>query len=683
MLFAYIDPGTGFVIPGIAGLTLAFLFAFLGIVSVFFKRIYRFIKKNKKYALLLLLIIVLGIIIGKNMRQNTPKIDKKIIILGFDGMSPEIVDEMMRDGQLPNLSLLKEKGSYARLATTTPAESPVAWSGFSTGKNPGKNGIYEFIIRDPNDYSLSISFSQFKNGRPLRALKTKAFWQYLSEKHIPSVILNCPVTFPPDKIEGKMLSGMGVTDILGTEGTFSYYTTEPKNYGEETGGKVFHVAKSPTIILDLIGPRVAMLGKKGKNTKVPFKVSFIDKENISIEYQNKKIVLKAGSWSDWCSVIFDLGLFRRAKGIFKFYCCEVRPDLKLYATPINFDPRDPLFDISYPREYSKELADKIGLYRTLGIPVETWSINQKRIYEEQLLEKLNEVFLEKLKMLRLELSEFKRGLLFSYFVHTDTIQHMFWRYTNPENPLYEENPPEKYKNMIKEWYKKMDEVTGEILANIDDKTTLIILSDHGFNTYNRAVDINAWLMKNGYLKLNNPLAVAGSELFADIDWSQTKAYSAGFGSIYVNQKGREINGIVEPGDETQRLKTEIADKLKKWIDEESAKPVVSAVYTNEDTYKGAYSKKAPDIYIGFNIGYRASWRSAIGGVGEKIIKDNEKKWSGTHLIDPKLVPGILFSNRKIEKKDPSILDIAPTILKTFGFSEDDIEKCDFDGKPLF
>ncbi len=150
-----------------------------------------------------------------------------------------------------------------------------------------------------------------------------------------------------------------------------------------------------------------------------------------------------------------------------------------------------------------------------------------------------------------------------------------------------------------------------------------------------------------------------------------------------DQQGRERDGIVKPGRETELLKGEIARKLKEWRDEKYNKPIINDVYSREEIFWGDYADSTPDLYIGFNIGYRASWQTAVGAVPKDLIEDNLKKWSGEHLFDPNLIPGILFSNKEIKKENPSIYDITPTILKIIGYNEEKLKECNLDGKSLF
>jgi len=687
MNYAYIDPGTGYTIAGLLGILIAFGAGILGLFAAFYRRIFKFFKNNKKFTFIIVVLLiaaVLVLLLGKSMKSKTIPFGKKVIILGFDGLSPEIVEPMMERGKLPNFKRLKETGSYTRLSTTNPPQSPVAWTGFATGQNPGKHDVYDFIIRDPESFELTLSLSNIRHGRAVSVVKSRRFWEYTSDKGIPTIILGCPVTFPPDKICGRMISGMGVPDVLGTEGTFTFYTTEEENGEKDIGGTVVYVRKAPLIVTNLYGPKKSSIKGGSETVTVPMKIETREETgSVLIQFQNNSFELKQGKWSDWKSITFDLGFRRKMKGIVRFYLVESRPELKLYAGPINFDPRDPFFPISYPSDYSMELTTAIGLYYTQGMPMDTWAVNENRLSEQAHIEQVNEVLNERKAMLDYELNRFSEGVLYCYFESPDIVQHMFWRYIDPLHPLYRDDAPEEYTQMIYSWYKKLDAILGEVMSGIGENDYLIVLSDHGFNTFRRAVHVNTWLRENGYLELKDPYASSGGELLLDVDWSKTKAYSIGFGSIYVNQKGREKYGIVQEGSEAEELKAEIADGVGRWIDDRYDMQVASRVYDGRDIFRGKYSEDMPDLVIGFNIGYRASWQSALGAVPEVMIEDNMKKWSGSHLFDPALIPGILFCNKPISKENASIYDIAPTILEIAGFNADEIVKADFDGSPLF
>jgi len=438
------------------------------------------------------------------------------------------------------------------------------------------------------------------------------------------------------------------------------------------------------MIMDLIGPRVVKAGGKPEPVKALFKATMnSDMTGVTIEFQKQKFELKAGEWSDWAEVTFKLGMLKKSKGIFKFYLVETDPDFKLYISPINFDPRSPYFTISHPKGYSGDLAEAVGLYHTLGMPLDTWAMNEGRLSEEPFIQLASEVTNERRKMLDHELNSFEKGVLFCYFESSDIIQHMFWRYTDPDHPLYKSEAPAKYRDTIEIWYQKMDEILGSVMDRIGEDDTIIVLSDHGFSTFRRAVHVNSWFRENGYQSLKNPNDESGGDLLKDIDWADTRAYAIGFGAVYINQQGRERYGIVKPGKETEELKAELVKKLKAWQDDKYDAQIINDVYPREEIFWGDYADISPDLFIGFNTGYRASWQTALGASPKGLLEDNLKKWSGDHLFDPKLVPGIFLTNKKLAKENPSIQDIAPTVIKIIGYDDEKMRACDFDGKPLF
>jgi predicted AlkP superfamily phosphohydrolase/phosphomutase len=230
---------------------------------------------------------------------------------------------------------------------------------------------------------------------------------------------------------------------------------------------------------------------------------------------------------------------------------------------------------------------------------------------------------------------------------------------------------------------KIDGVLGKVMRKIGPDDTLIVLSDHGMGPFRRAVHLNSWLRHHGYLRLADDSAPAGEELFTDVDWPRTRAYALGFGAVYLNLRGRERDGAVEPGPAAEALAKEIAEKLKGWVDPDTGASVVRTVYPREAIFKGPYAAEAPDLYVGFNAGYRASWQTAIGGAPAALIEDNNRKWAGDHLFDPEIIPGVLFMNRPLAKDDPSLYDIAPTVLRLAGFGDAELAALELDGSSLF
>jgi predicted AlkP superfamily phosphohydrolase/phosphomutase len=230
--------------------------------------------------------------------------------------------------------------------------------------------------------------------------------------------------------------------------------------------------------------------------------------------------------------------------------------------------------------------------------------------------------------------------------------------------------------VIEEMYRRMDALVGKTLPFVDKDTALFVLSDHGFCAFRRGVNLNAWLRDNGYLHLKNDARESGS-FFEGVDWSRTRAYALGLGGFYLNIKGREALGTVKRGEEAEGLKREIITRLSA-LREDSGEAPIRTVYATASLYRGPYLEAAPDFIVGYNEGYRASWECAVGKVTEHVLEDNPKAWSGDHCVDPVLVPGVLFSNRKISAEDPGIEDMAPTALGLFGVDP----PAWIDGKPV-
>ncbi len=682
--FGYIDPGVGLPFFTMGSIILGVIIGFLGGLLFWARRILRFFLKGKKLLwLLILTAVIAGVVFYINITKEVAGCKEKIVIIGLDGLEPEIMERLMGEGKLPNFKKLKEQGTYARLATSYPAESLVAWTNFATGSNAGKHGAYGFLKRDPNTYMPYLAFSRVdKDTKKLkRVAGGTPFWNITRKYKIPTVLLCCPNAFPPDKVYGRLLSGMGVPDIRGTMGTSSFYTTADIEKGKDIGGRLIKVTKRGANINTYLSGPVDTSLRKANDIIIPMKVAIDEQaQTATVDVGGNQFMLRPKQWSQWQAFTFKINFFKRVKGICKFYLKSITPEFELYISPINFDPRDPPFAISYPAGYSKELADRLGLYHTLGMPHDTWALNENKLDEVAFLEQADMIIEEKQQMLDIELERFKKGVFFYYLDSPSFIQHAFWRFIDPQHPAYDEELAVVYSGVIDKMYERMDNILGRVFAKTDEDTLLIVLSDHGFKTFRRSVHLNTWLRENGFLFLEDPAAVKGGEFFKDVDWSRTTAYSVGFGEIFVNQIGREAKGCVRPGAETQKIKKEIADRLTSLYDEKFASNVINKVYNRDEIFWGPYINEAPDLLVGYNIGYRSSWQTALGSVPEEIIEDNKKAWSGDHLSDPSLLPGVLFTNRKIEAANPAIVDVVPTILKILGIPEDEFK--DMDGRPF-
>ncbi len=619
-----------------------------------------------------------------NGSHNAKQTFKKVILLGMDGLDPKILTELMQKGHLPNFVSLAQKGGYCSLATSNPAQSPVAWASIATGNNPGYHGIFDFLGRRVADYmpELAITRPNPKNmfGKReamfLPVMQGNAFWDYSSEKGIPTTIIKWPMTFQPKQNHAMLYAGLGVPDIKGGLGKYSFFTTRNIPSNEEGHDKIIKITlndnKGRTHIP---GPNITKLMSR-EVAKVDLDIHVSGNSEIEMMIDGRMFPLKEGQWSEWIVVRFNLGFKKTTTGIVKFFLNCIKPELDLYMTSVQINPKDPAFIISSPDEYIKELADKLGHFYTLGMPEDTKAFEEGRINEESFIAMCDEIIDEQEKMLWYEMERFNEGLLAATFFSTDRIQHMFWATRDPQHPLYDRAYADKYGHVIDDYYRKMDRILGDLMKHIENDTALMVFSDHGFTTFRRGVHINSWLVQKGFMTLTKKMSMddkEGGGLFQHVDWKKTSAYALGFGSIYLNLKGRERQGIVGPGPEAESLSERIISELAQLTDPKDGQAVVKSVYKKNEIYDGGQEKNAPDLVIGFNDGFRGSWQTAIGGSPGEILEDNLKKWSGDHIVDPSIVPGIFLTNFSIKNDTPNLMDIAPTVLSCLGLNSNNMK----------
>lgn len=636
--------------------------------------------------------------LGVSCDRPNPRARHKVLILGIDGMDYHITWDLIKKGKLPNFGKLAQDGGFAPLLSSIPAQSPVAWSNFITGKNPGGHAIFDFIHRDPKNMIpfLSISeaksptrfFSIFKYRIPLDSgevnllRRGKAFWQILEQAGIPSTIFKIPSNFPPADFAGESMSGMGTPDILGTYGTFSYYTDNPPDNAESfTGGAAFTVwVEGNEVRAELIGPKNLFVDEKPPpDSTCPFKV-YVDPEHgaAKIEIMDEELVLAVGDWSEWVEVKFHMAPGVNTWGIVRFLLKEVRPDFKLYASPINIDPLRPAMPISTPDEYAKRLAQNVGPFYTQGMPQDTKALQYGVLTDDEYAQQSKLILEERKRIFRHEFDRWDEGLLFFYFCTLDLNQHTWWRATDRENPTWTNELEVKYGDFIEKLYVDLDKELGRVMDNLGPDDTLIVMSDHGFGPFNRKFNLNTWLLENGYLALLDPDGQDTVEYLYGVDWSRTRAYGLGINAVYLNLRGRETEGIVEES-EAEGLIREIAAKLDEVTDPKTGKKPIRKAYISKDVFTGPFVNLAPDIIVGYRRGYRGSDDTALGRFPSKVFGDNTDTWSGDHCIDPYEVPGILLSNRKINPEMPRLYDLTTTVLKEYGIEP----PRDMIGKPVW
>ncbi len=663
-LAAYVGPGAGFAFAG----------SFFFIFAAFFLAIFNF------------LTFPLRAFFRWLRRRKTTRHarNKRVIVVGFDGMDYALFRRFQQEGHsFPNFEALEKEGVFSPLLSTEPPISPVAWSTFATGVNPGKHNIFDFLTTDRATYMPKLAGSDILPARrvlpigpwefPLKASriellrKSQSFWKVVSERGIPAAVLRVPFTFPPEKFHGVMLAGLGTPDLRGSQGSFSFFS-DRLEAGTKVADGVF-----------------ARLERTGENTYrgviqgpphpfrqdhrpllLPFTLA-VDpgQKTARVTVGKETLELTEGGLSPWMPLKFRAGL-ASIRGIAQWSLQAASP-LSLYLSPLNLDPESPAMPVSHPRIFSVYLGKLLGPFATLGMAEDTWAVNERVLSERTFLDQVNVAQVERERVFFDQLAKMRSGLLVQVFEATDRIQHMFWKYlpgSRSPSPKPAEGDP-AVREAILRCYGQMDDLLGRLKPKLKQGDLLLIVSDHGFGPFDRSFHLNSWLKQEGYLVLAEGHTLS-EKWYEGVDWSKSRAYGQGLNGIFLNVRGRESQGIVAPGAEAEALAREIAEKILKVTDPASGIAPVKAAFPREHAYRGPYVPNAPDVVVGYTMGYRVSWESAVNAVGDELFSDNVRMWSGDHAFTRAQVPGILLANRKIAFQDPALIDIAPTVYRALG-----------------
>ena len=663
-------------------------------------------------------------------RRPPSQFTQKLVILGFDGMDPDLVKRWMAEGQLPTLAKLAKEGGLYPLTTTHSPESPTAWASFATGVNPGKHNIYDFLVRDTTTYLPDLGmvkreparflFNYIPIAKPkLSSLRgATSFWVTAGEGGVRSSVLTVPVTFPPENVpNGELLSGLPLPDIRGTMGTFYYFATDLSRYEEgntEFGGILKRlVVENDVARTELIGPpnpivrqQVQSIRKKGpklsdadraqiaelqkdEDVRIPLTIHWNRAaKTATVEIEGQSILLEPGKMSRWIDLDFRINFLVRVHGMAQMLLISAGNELQLYVSPVNWKPDSPPAPMSSPASFAGDLFERLGYYRTLGWAEATWPLNEGRMDERTFMEDLYHAFDDRAQVILNRIDARDWDVLVGVIESTDRVQHMMWRLLDQKHPMYDPALAAAYGDSILRVYRRADTFVSEVLTRLEPGTPVLIVSDHGFHSWRKAVNLNSWLVQEGYMVLQGQQPgekklddlFGGGEFWENVDWSKTRTYAMGIGQIYFNLRGRESQGIVSPGAEAAQLADELSAKLLTMTDPDDGSRIIRGVYKRDDVYSGQYLQNASELQVGMEDGYRVSWQTTLGGSPHGIVYPNMKKWSADHGgYDFATTAGVLISSRPVSTPTPNIMDIAPTVLKYFGIA---IPK-DIDGKPLF
>jgi len=658
--------------------------------------------------------------------------------------------QWMDEGELPNLARLRDQGSFAPLRSTIPSQTPVSWSTFSTGLNPGRHSIFDFLRRETDTYRptfaafeettvqflwgernglvvglivgavlLLVVFLVLKLFRrrtllaaaiafgvalvgglglgwmasdllpverplPINRQQGATFWETLGEAGVRSRVIRVPVTFPPEPYpHGELLSGLGVPDLSLRIGKPFYFTSElffqPATGGDFALEVVELIDNQGTIETEVKGPPNQLFPDGPDYIEIPMTLTVAeDRGSLEVEVSGQQLTLRPGEWSDWTEFTFPFNPLIKMHGIGRFRLLSLEPDVRLYLSPIQFDPENlpPILDITAPSDFVDALTRQFGRFKTQGWAIDTWSMSEQTIDDGVFLEDVKFTVDKSAEMLFASLDEADDwDLLVHYFEFTDRVQHVMFRHIDPLHPLYDEEQAAKWGSSILDSYKRMDEIAGEVMERMPEDALLMIVSDHGFAPWRQAVNYNTWLAQEGFLVLEGEGPERANledlfdqgEFFVNVDWSRTRAYAMGLGNIYVNLAGRESQGIVQPGEEYRELVTAIKSGLEAYVDPETGENPVAHVFTRDEAY-GTYDPELiPDLFPSNNRGYRVGWQDSLGIVAREFLEPNNKIWSGDHCsVYPPLVNGIFYANRPMNAPDPYMADVPATLFALYG-----------------
>lgn len=502
---------------------------------------------------------------------------RRVLILGLDGSTWDLFRRFADDGTMPNLQAFLKQGVSSDLVTAVPPVTATSWTSFFTGLNPGKHGVFEFLLRRKGISEGAVSphnpFGEIPVNSTLR--DGVPIWELAGRAGLKSVVISVPITYPPEKIDGCMISG--------------------------------------------------------------------------------------------------------------------------FLTP--FGKRD----FTYPRSLLEEIESRFGPYK----------LYHRQVYSrkgvDRVLDELFDVLDFNVKVTRYLMGRVDWNLFFSHFWGTDRAQHELWHLIDETHPRYDRKEGERFTPRLKAFYSALDQGLGEILGDAGDANVLVA-SDHGFGPIHTFLALNMWLLQRGYLRLKRDpatylkrfsyslgltpvlfyrlsmaLGLARLRLsggfhsrqrmqmllnrfflsLSNVDWANTRAYSRGnYGQIYVNLKGREPAGVVEPGRDYEDVRKAVRSDLLSTRDPATGEAMFDRVYFREELYNGPYVGEAPDIiFLPKDMGYKA--------LGTLDFTSNHFSFpvygnSGDHRMEGIFLGiGEAFCEGK-HLESLSILDIAPTVLHLLG-----------------
>jgi len=601
----------------------------------------------------------------------------RVLIIGADGADPHLVARLMAQGRLPHLADLCARGRWGTLQTTFPPVSPVAWMTVLTGVQPSAHGILDFVTKADNSYLPTIGLFNVQGGldelprySSRRTAPTLA--ERLSEAGRRAYILKVPATFPPMPVNGGVLAGFGMPDLVGSFGVSAWYTTDPagKKASAPDGAELIYPLEpvgSDVWHGQIAGPAGTKQGFTLYRREAGMALAFDTGHALA------DVWLTVGEWSPWLRLTFDVPKVGNVPGLCRFKLVSSGPTVELYRTAVQCAPDHPLFPLSEPTELGAQVQEWLGPFATLGMPSDLDGVRRGVVDADTFLEDAWANWTQQVEMTLHLIDNVQWDLIFTHLFVLDNVQHLFWHAQDTVHPAHTIEAAQRYGNEIEKAYRWLDEKIGQMVDAAGPDTTVLVVSDHGGLPIYRLVYLNAWLRAHGYLQ---PREVDQTGHALRLDWDKTQAAMFGTGSIWLNLRGREPRGVVDAQD-YEPLRREIGQKLLAWRDPDTGQPVIKRVLNGEQVLGRRAQQRGPDLLVAFYPGYGLGRGEGLGRVmsGHTMIVDNRTPWTGGHegpyLPSDVAGLGILCGPYVSTGSWPdgaALLDIAPTVLALLGIA---------------
>ncbi|MDP7295755.1 MAG: alkaline phosphatase family protein, partial [Vicinamibacterales bacterium] len=446
-------------------------------------------------------IVALAVTVACNT-PATPQYSQRLVILGFDGLDPDLVEQFIADGKLPHLASLVGDSGVHRLETTVSSESEPAWASFATGLSPAGHGLFDARVRDPASYATRPGLVERDPARfllnylPMRAPAVRStragtpFWVTAGRAGVRSAILSVPGTFPADVVTGtEILASVPALDPVMATGAYTYYASDlaeadagPTPFGGLAARLVLTGDVAPA---DLVGPPDPVIADElgalrartelteqerlrleelsvVEHLRIPMTVRWNrgapDPRTVTIEFEDQSLHLRQGEWSRWVDVEFRANLLVRFRAMTQILLVDASDTLRLYVSPLQWHPVAPPLPISSPPELSAELYDRLGAYRTLGWAEATAALQEDRIDERAFLDDLDRAFDDRAELILSRLDRPDWNLLVGVVEAPDRVQHMMWRLIDPRHPRFDADLAARYGLTIEQIYRRSDDL---------------------------------------------------------------------------------------------------------------------------------------------------------------------------------------------------------------------------------